>query len=305
MNILRILSVLVFVFWSTAPPVTHALTSKFEKWVKVLESPKLEYESPDRFTPFSLEDAPEDINYRTSILPYIEDRNEDMYMVMPTLGLITPVVFVPEDSVDFNNMVSGREIDINKYLPEWVMHYPNTWMPWDVANPVIFWHSNYFKNKEGKYKSIFADIMNLDVNPSDEIWTYHKLENGTYDLRKFEIEQSYETVPTDVGVITPRWWKELTVFACTDWLNWRWILKWRLIENDEILITYPMKFDMYDIVEWLSNKSDARKKEIILVAMKRLEEIRENASITWTQSYSVKYKIYVLNYIEKELAKIF
>lgn len=299
----RIVIVLTLICSLILPSFSHALTSKFDKWVKVLESPALEYTSPDRFTPFPLDKAPEDINYWTSIIPYPEDRNEDMYIVMPTLWLITPIVFVPENSDDYKNMVTGQEIDINKYLPEWVMHYPSTWLPGDVWNPVIFGHSNYFKNREGKYKSIFADIMNLDAHPTDEIWIFTRNSTWEYDIYKYNIEKSYETVPTDVGILNPTGWKELTVFACTDGLNGRWILKWVLRENDEILITYPMKFDVYDIVnrlEWLSN---SRRQEVVIAWVKRIEEIRKNM---WSaKSTSDKYKKYVLKYIEEQLVMMY
>lgn len=97
--------------------------------MKVLRASSLLYESPDRFRAYPLDEAPEDITFWTSILPYPEDRNDDMYLVLPTLGLITPVIDVPKDTDDFKNMVAGKEININKYLVEGVMHYPNTGTP--------------------------------------------------------------------------------------------------------------------------------------------------------------------------------
>lgn len=285
---------------------THvfALTPKEEKWVITIESPALSYTSPDWFTPFSLEEAPEDIDYWTSIIPYEEDRNEDMYVVMPTLGLITPVVFVPEWSQDNKDMTSWKEIDINKYLVEWVMHYASSGMPWDEWNPVIFWHSNYFADKEGKYKSIFADIMALDVGPTDEMWVFTKTDGSEYDLKKFNISESYETDPSDVEILRPKWWKELTVFGCTNWLKWRWILRWREIESNEILVPYTMKYEMYDIIEWLKNKPDARKKKIVVEWVKAIEEIRKTIPKDWLD-YEWKLKKYVLNYIERELVKVY
>jgi hypothetical protein len=146
MNIFKLLlAVLVGTILLTSS-LTEALTPKEEKGVKVLKAPTLEYESPDWFTPFPLEEAPEEIDYWLDILPYQEDRAEEMYIVMPTLGLISPVVMVPEDTQDFTDMINGREIEINNYLVEGVMHYPNSGLPGEEGNPVIFGHSNYFKN---------------------------------------------------------------------------------------------------------------------------------------------------------------
>jgi len=95
-----------------------ALTPKEEKGVKTLKAPSLVYESPEWFTPFTLDKAPQDISYWISLLPYPEDKEEEMYVVMPTVGLITPVAFVPEGTADFSGMAAGGVIDINKYLVE-------------------------------------------------------------------------------------------------------------------------------------------------------------------------------------------
>ncbi len=286
-------------FWNV-----FALTPKEEKWVITIESPALSYTSPERFTPFPLEEAPEDVEYWTSIIPYTEDRNEDMYVVLPTLWLITPVVFVPEWSQDNKDMTSWKEIDINKYLVEWVMHYASSGMPWDIWNPVIFWHSNYFADKPGKYKSIFADIMAMDVGPTDEMWVFAKNDSGEYDLKKFTISESYETHPTDVEILRPKWGKELTVFWCTNWLKWRWILRGREIESNEILVPYLMKYDMHDITASLKGKPDARKKKIVVEWVKAIENIRKTIPKEWLW-YEGKLKKYVLNYIERELVKIY
>ncbi len=280
---------------------SFALTPKEEKWVITITWDALEYQSPTWFTPFALEDAPEDIEYWTSILPYQEDRNDDMYIVLPTLGLITPVVFVPEWSTDYKNMIGWKEIDINKYLPEWVMHYPSTWIPGDVANPVIFGHSNFFKAREGKYKSIFADLMNLDASPRDEMRVYVK-EDGEYDLRKFTIEESYETTPEDVWILTPKWGKELTVFACTNWLKGRRILRWKYIEKNEILVPYEMKYKMHSIVKELSQ--DPQRQNIIIEWMRKIEQVRSWYP-TWDLTYEDKMKKYVVNYIERELVQVY
>lgn len=63
----------------------------------------MEYTSPDWFTPFSLGNAPEDIAYWKSLLPE-QDRYEELYIVMPTLGMVSPVIQVPEGSEDYLTM---------------------------------------------------------------------------------------------------------------------------------------------------------------------------------------------------------
>lgn len=300
-----VLSSLIFLS-SFVISTTFWLTPKEEKWVITIESPALAYESPERFTPFALEEAPEDIDYRVSILPYDEDRNDDMYIVLPTLGLITPIVFVPEGTQDHADMSQWREIDINKYLVEWVMHYANSWMPGEVWNPVIFGHSNYFVDKPGKdsYKSIFADIMDIDVWPLSEMRVYTKQDNWEYELKKFNILESYETHPTDVEILRPKWGKELTVFACTNGLKWRWILRGRLIEPNELLVPYEMKYTMYDIVQWIQSKSDARAQRVVIEWVKAIEKARKWLPAS-DKEFEDKLTEYVLNYIERELVKVY
>ncbi len=284
--------------------VSFALSSKDAKWVITIKSPAIERESPKWFSPYKLEEAPEDINYWKSLIPYEQDQDELMYIVMPTLGLVSPVLLVQEWSDHYKAMTTGKDIGsfMNDYLNNGVLHYAGTWLPGDVGNPVIFGHSNFYANKPGRYKSIFADIMNLDVGPTDEMWVYTKQTDGNYDLKKFEIEQSYETVPTDVGILKPQWGKELTVFACTNGLAGRWILKWRLIEDNEVLVPYSTKYRVYDILQALEESPN--KQDIIVQWMREIERARWE--IPQGQSdYNTKLKKYVMNYLERELVILY
>jgi len=72
-------------------------------------------ESPERFTPYTIQNAPQELDYRLSILPYNYTKDVS-YLVIPTLGLISPIIEVPKQSDDYLAMNIGEEIDINKYL---------------------------------------------------------------------------------------------------------------------------------------------------------------------------------------------
>ena len=62
-----------------------------------LESDALEYTEPTWFQPHSLETAPQNADYWIQqVLPFEQDRYEDLYMVMPQIGLVTPVVPIPK-----------------------------------------------------------------------------------------------------------------------------------------------------------------------------------------------------------------
>lgn len=88
------------------------------------ESASLEYTPPTWFKPVALENAPEDIHHRLyNVLPYEQDRYENVYLVIPQLGLVTPVVDIPGGSADYTRMVSGKDIAINNYLKGGIIEY--------------------------------------------------------------------------------------------------------------------------------------------------------------------------------------
>lgn len=228
-------------FSLSAGSVVFALTPKEQKGVKVLKMDTLEYTSPDWLRPVWLLDASSDVSSWLGVLPYDEDKNADIYIVIPTLGIITPVIVIPKWSADYQNMSKWREININNYLVNGVLHYTQTALPGEEGNMVIFGHSNYFKNKPGKYKTIFADLMNLDVGAEDEIWLYTKQSNGNYKQFKYAITESYETDPSDVAILLPLWGKEITVFACTNGLAGRRIVKGFLLEGNDLFVGTEMR----------------------------------------------------------------
>lgn len=220
-----------------------------------------------------------------------------MYIVLPTLGVIAPVVDVPKSTDDFEDMMAGGEIDINKYLNDGVMFYPGTAPVGEVGNPVIFGHSNFFRAGQWNFKTIFADIMNLDVGVEDEMRVYWKQGNSDYEMFRYEITQSYETTPEDVGILQPQWGKELTVFACTNWLAGRRILRGKLIEEDEVLITFDTRIRVRKLVERM-NSLDADQQAIIAQKFgEALVTVSDTLPET-LETYEDKYLMYVLRWMK-------
>jgi sortase (surface protein transpeptidase) len=288
-------SMLVFV----AP--VFALTPKEQKGVITLKAASIDYLSPSRFTPFSLIEAPESLAYWTALLPE-QDRAGDLYIVMPTLGMISPVILVPEDSADYLAMQGGGEIDINKYLVDGVMHYPWTPLPNQEGNIVIFGHSNFYSAQPGRYKTIFADIMNMDAIAEDEIRLYWKNEHQRYDLYKYRIEKSYETAPTDVAILEPQGGKELTVFACTNGLAWRWILRAKQLADEEILVTSAMKVRVWGLLERFAKLSPQAQESIRVRLLTEIESVRgETVGVLLTTP--LKMRRYLLRRLENSLLK--
>lgn len=293
-----IMSVLIMVL--VCYTSVFALTPKEQKWVKTLKSPSLEWQSPDWFTPFSLAEAPEHIDYWKSLLPE-QDRFSSLYIVMPTLWMVSPVIIVLEWSADAELMKQWKEIDINQYLVNWVMHYPWTAMPDQIWNMVIFGHSNFYKNRGVRYPSIFADIMNLDAIREDEIWLFTLKDDGiNYELYKYTIEKSYDTKPTDVGILEPNGWKELTVFACTNGLAWRWILKARQIPDNELLVPWHYKTRLWNLSERFAALPLADQERISEIISGQIASVREKAQSV-PQKRTRQMRIYLLNFVEETI----
>lgn len=261
----------------------------------------LEYSSPDWLRPQWLLDASSDLNYRLSVLPYEEDRNADMYIILPSLGVVTPVILIQSWSADYEKMSKWGEIDINSYLVNGVLHYPQTAFPGEEGNMVIFGHSNFFKNKPGKYKTIFADIMNLDVDPSDEIRIYYRQTNGSYVQYRYAITKSYETDPSDVGILLPKWGKEITVFACTNGLEWRRILRGELLEGDNLIIGAELRIRVARAKERFEKLPEDIKISIRDQVFEKIaqKEISANTNIYTTEQLLLKRA--GLAYIERAL----
>lgn len=78
-----------------------------------------------------------------------------MYIVIPTTGVVTPVMSIPEDTRDFSILVSGKETNVQPYLQNGVLHYPKTANPGEYGNMVVAGHSSYFTWSPGRFKTIF------------------------------------------------------------------------------------------------------------------------------------------------------
>ena len=218
-----------------------------------------------------------DINYWKQVLPKV-DQNRDEYVVIPSNWLVIPVNRIPKNTTDFNKMVSWKEIHVNDYLKTWAMEYPNSWELGKPGNKVIFGHSSYWKNDDGRYKTHFGKIIELDK--WEEVWVYKKAENGEFKRYRYKVTNSYNTKPTDVWVLKPIQNSTLTMFTCTPiWgIAGRWIIKanyiWDEVKKEKIKqlqeelywknISYKYRKAIYNFISKI-NKIDSEKREEIIV----------------------------------------
>ena len=68
---------------------------------------------------------------------------------------------------------------------------------------VVAGHSSYWKADRGRYKTVFGNLMELDAG--EEVWVYTKssIEKSGYILHRDRVTASYNTDPTNVGVLLP------------------------------------------------------------------------------------------------------
>ena len=304
------------------------------KWVDVINSPGVDTYMYDRISIKDANTVSDDLSYRLDILPYEQDKDADVFVVVPKLWIITPIVDIPGWSDDFETLIDGREIDINPYLKDGAVHYPNSAIPWQVGNFIAAGHSSYY-NDDGRYHTIFTSLPLTDI--WDEVRVYSRAFTGEpYRLFKYRVSASYNTDPSDVEVLLPWQWANLTLFTCTPvgWLEGRWIIKATLIDNEstshssafqEFTPSYEQAIDtlMQRLKDkyWQTDKrqtilvnlgkklalldieSTKKKRVILYLAEKVLEEILliEQAKIEWFDEqalqtqYQLREKLYWLH----------
>lgn len=157
-------------------------------------------------------------------------RNSDQFLVIPAMGLVTPIVELGENNPDFHKALQG-DFDYNKYLVWWPTIYPGTASVGQPGNTFVFAHSNYWKNKAGDFKTIFR--LTYNIEPNDTILYYKKI-NWVWTMFTYNVIQSMLVNSTDVRVMLPEEGKQLlTLSACRPigTAEKRWINRAQLISQ--------------------------------------------------------------------------
>lgn len=129
-------------------------------------------------------------------------------LLIPKLNLRAPIVSPPTDALVREDWKALEE-NIQEGLETGVVHYPGTAEPGQAGNFFLTGHSSYFPWAEGRYKSVFARLGELNVG--DEFWVYH---GG--DKYRYVIESKKEIVPSDVTVLDQPVGKRIaTLMTCT------------------------------------------------------------------------------------------
>lgn len=141
-------------------------------------------------------------------VPLNEEENKKYwnksYISIPKLNINAPI-FYP------NIEEKHLETHILSLLQKWVVHRPETQLPYQQWNFFILWHSSNYARLKSKYSNIFSkiDLLNL----WDNIYVYYKGRKYTYELSEKKI--------VDSSAIEVYWyipWYNLSIMTC--WPIW-------------------------------------------------------------------------------------
>ncbi|HMY81035.1 MAG TPA: sortase [Candidatus Absconditabacterales bacterium] len=212
---------------SICPSFAYDTTNKNQG--KVITSPKVDTSIPSWFKPMNSNN----LNDWLAILPpelhHYKDANQ--FMVIPAMGMITPIVEIPSSSSDYLNATKGKNFDYNKYLVDGPTIFPGTAPVGTPGNTFIFAHSNYRHDKPGNFKTIFR--LTYNIEKGDTI-LYFKKQGSQRTMYTYEVIQSMLINETDVWIMLPEKGKtQLTLSAC--WpigtAKQRWMNKANLIKT--------------------------------------------------------------------------
>ena len=227
----------------------------------------------------------DDINFWKQKLPE-EDRNRLEYIVIPSNWMVAPVNYIPNDNNDYDSLINWKEVNVNKYLKTWVMAYPwaSTNNYWEAWNKVIYWHSSYWKIDSGRYKTHFQKIIELDA--WEEIWVYKALPDLSFKRYIYKVNKSYETESSDISVLNPWIWSNLTLITCVPiwWIDSRWIVKAEYENNNKTdIVNYlnwnnvanKYKVAMNNFARKVSSLDAVQKRDLVINVFNKIVELED------------------------------
>ncbi len=229
-----------------------------------------------------------------------EDRNRDIYIVVPTKGMVIPVNKQSEDTDYYKSMKSWEEVDINEHLKDWAAIYAwtETKTFWSVWNPLIYGHSSYFTSKEWNYKTHFQSI--IDLPKWEEIWVFEKnTHKNTYKRYRYTINESYETEKNDFSILEEKEWRNMTLITCTPiWgTTKRWVIKTTYIDEEYEELQRKIHGSNFSLEYWNSantiiwelTKLPTNVKREKIITLYWLIEQAENNEAYWETTDFLKY----------------
>lgn len=156
---------------------------------------------------------------------FVSEDDEAKAISLPSSSnLITYTLSIPKLKIK-DAVVTLGSMDLKKSL----IQYPQTALPGQLGNPVIFGHSvlpQFFNSKS--YSSIFSTLFRL--KPGDEV-----LVNYDHVEYKYVIEEMFEVEATNLSVLEQRFdTRNLTIITCSPpgTLLRRLVVKAKIADNN-------------------------------------------------------------------------
>lgn len=215
-----------------SPSTTLWYDAKNTKEWKVYTSKSVDTSVPEWFAPQDTKD----LNYRLKVLPYSEDRGRDQYLVIPAMWLVSPINELDKTSPDYRAAIRWSTFDYDSYLVSWPTIYPGTASVWETGNSFIFAHSNFWRNKPGRYKTIFR--LTYNIQSWDVLYFYKKIDNQRH-FYEYIVYKSFLVNETDVYVMNQVDDKSMvTLSACYPiwtaqkrWINQADLVTWSILPS--------------------------------------------------------------------------
>lgn len=123
---------------------------------------------------------------------------QDFHLEIPKLAINTPII--PD--------VPGNDKEAYfKALEGGIAHYAGTKKPGEGGLIFIFGHSSFYPWAAGDYKEIFKNLDELVVDDEILVW-YNQKEY------KYKVTETKVVLPTDVSVLNPTNFEQLTLMTC-------------------------------------------------------------------------------------------
>ncbi len=197
---------------------------------RVVTSARVDTSIPEWFKPSTTKD----INYRLQVLPFKEYRNENQYIVIPSMWMVAPIVEIDKSSNDYQNAIKGKTFEYDKYLEDGPTIYPGTASIGETGNSFLFGHSNNWHYEPGSFKTIFRLTYNLEIG--DKIWVYKKV-NGEWIFYEYTITISQKIAANDTWALLPEKGKKtITLSWCRPigTARERWMNRWELTSEQTL-----------------------------------------------------------------------
>ncbi len=130
----------------------------------------------------------------------------DNRIVVPRIDQNIPIVRISSDSLIRRDW-KALENEMQDALKDGVVHYPGTSLPGETGNIVITGHSSYFPWDAGRFKDVFALLV--DVVEGDKVVVYHEQDKYIYEVYDIKI-----VLPEDIEVLKQTPEDKLTLITC-------------------------------------------------------------------------------------------